>query len=73
MKNSELNYDSTSTNFISGLTETTTEIPFHVSFSHENRWVNIQLVNGIDVLKLADVFADMLKKNNIDYVITKSE
>jgi hypothetical protein len=49
------------------------EQPFHVNFGYEDKWIEIQLVNGSDVFKLADVFADMLKKNDIYYTVFKSK
>lgn len=53
--------------------DTITETPFSATFKYSGERITVQLVNAGDVLKLASVFADMLKKNDIDCTITKSK
>lgn len=55
------------------LVNKTTEIPFHITFSYENEFTTIQLVNGKDIIKLAYLFADMLTENGIDFNIIKTK
>lgn len=52
--------------------DTAIQLPFSITFSCKSEWATVQLVNESDVLKLADIFAKMLKKNSIDYTIIKS-
>ena len=42
------------------------EMPFNVTFSHKGDSVIVHLLNGEDVLKLADVFSQLLTENGID-------
>lgn len=73
-KDLEFSHDST-TNIFDWSTmntkETCIEVPFSATFSYGNKWIGIQLVNGSDVFKLADIFAEMLKKNDIDFTVSK--
>ena len=74
MKKKELEFKQDTSTFLTDWTtvNTVSEIPFTATFQHKNQWVTVQLVNESDVLKLADIFAEMLKKNGIDCTITKS-
>ena len=44
---------------------------FMLSFTWQDETIAIQLVNGGDVLKLADIFSKMLTENNIEHKIIK--
>jgi hypothetical protein len=41
------------------------EVPFNVTFRWGGKIIIVELENGEDVLKLADVFSNMLSANNI--------
>ena len=45
--------------------------PFTITFSFKDSYTTIQLVNGDDVFKLADIFSKMLTENNIEHKIIK--
>jgi hypothetical protein len=45
--------------------------PFSVTFSYEEEYITVKLDNGEDVLKLAQIFSDMLSNNNIPNKIIK--
>jgi hypothetical protein len=45
--------------------------PFAITFSWKGNYTTIQLVNGDDVFKLADIFSKMLTENNIEHKIIK--
>jgi hypothetical protein len=45
--------------------------PFAITFSWKGNYTTIQLVNGDDVFKLADIFSKMLTENNIEHKIVK--
>ena len=45
--------------------------PFSITFSFKDNYTKIQLVNGDDVFKLADIFSKMLTENNIEHKIIK--
>jgi hypothetical protein len=45
--------------------------PFSITFSFKDNYTEIQLVNGDDVFKLADIFSKMLTENNIEHKIIK--
>ena len=47
------------------------EEPFSVTFSHKEEYITVKLDNGEDVLKLAQIFSDMLSNNNIPNKIIK--
>jgi hypothetical protein len=47
--------------------------PFSVTFSHKEEYITVKLDNGEDVLKLAQIFSDMLSNNNIPNKIIKNE
>ncbi len=49
------------------------EQPFSVTFSYEEEYVTVKLDNGEDVLKLAQIFSDMLSNNNIPNKIIKEQ
>jgi hypothetical protein len=46
-------------------------LPFAITFSWKDNYTKIQLVNGDDVFKLADIFSKMLTENNIEHKIIK--
>ena len=41
------------------------EVPFNVTFRWGGKIIIVELENGEDVLRLADVFSNMLSANNI--------
>jgi len=43
--------------------------PFNINFTWESRSITVSLVNGEDVLQLANVFAKMLANAGIEYTI----
>ena len=45
--------------------------PFSMTFSWQGNDIKVELVNGEDVLKLADIFSKMLTENNIEHKIIK--
>jgi hypothetical protein len=45
--------------------------PFAIAFSWKGDYTKIQLANGDDVFKLADIFSKMLTENNIEHKIIK--
>lgn len=45
--------------------------PFSITFSFEDKHISLQLMNGEDIFKLADLFSEVLTKNNIEHKITK--
>jgi hypothetical protein len=47
--------------------------PFSITFSYEEEYVTVKLDNGEDVLKLAQIFSDMLSNNNIPNKIIKED
>ena len=49
------------------------EQPFSVTFSYKEEYVTVKLDNGEDVLKLAQIFSDMLSNNNIPNKIIKEQ
>ena len=53
----------------SGWTDTATlnltPTPFSVTFSWQEQCITVQLENGEDVLKLAQIFSDFLTRNGI--------
>ena len=49
------------------------EQPFSVTFSHKEEHITVKLDNGEDVLKLAQIFSDMLLNNNIPNTIIKEK
>jgi len=49
------------------------EQPFSVTFSYKEEYVTVKLDNGEDVLKLAQIFSDILSNNNIPNKIIKEE
>jgi hypothetical protein len=50
---------------------TLTPTPFSTTFSWQGNAIKVELVNGEDVLKLADIFSKMLTENNIEHKIIK--
>ena len=52
---------------------TIAEPPFNIRFSHGGKSVNVSLVNGSDVFKLAEVFKNMLEQNMIEYEVETSK
>ena len=49
----------------------TSSTPFSVSFSWQGNIVTVELVDGEDILKLADVLSKVLTENNIEHKIIK--
>ena len=47
------------------------QTPFSMTFSWQGNDIKVELVNGEDVLKLADIFSKMLTENNIEHKIIK--
>jgi hypothetical protein len=47
--------------------------PFSMTFSYEEQYIKVKLDNGEDVLKLAQIFSDMLSNNNIPNKIIKEQ
>ena len=45
--------------------------PFSMTFNWQDDQVTVKLVNGEDVLKLADIFSRVLTENNIEHKIIK--
>jgi hypothetical protein len=45
--------------------------PFSMTFNWEKEYIKVKLDNGEDVLKLAQIFSDMLSNNNIPNKIIK--
>ena len=43
--------------------------PFSITFSWQGDTVKVELVNGEDVLKLADILSKVLTENNIEHKI----
>ena len=50
-------------------TTTIAELPFKIGFSYGGKSVNISLLKGEDVFKLAQIFQNILSKNEIEYDI----
>jgi hypothetical protein len=47
------------------------DYPFSVTFSCKKKQIKVQLDNEEDVLKLAEIFSNMLTNNNIPNTITE--
>ena len=47
----------------------TSSTPFSVTFSWRENMVTVELTNGEDILKLADVLSKVLTENNIEHKI----
>lgn len=45
--------------------------PFSIKFSHKEEYITVQLENAEDILKLAQIFSNMLSNNNIPNKIIK--
>ena len=54
-------------------TTTIAELPFNIRFSYGGKSVNISLLKGEDVFKLAELFKNMLGKHEIEYNIEISD
>jgi len=54
-------------------TTTIAELPFNIRFSYGGKSVNISLLKGNDVFKLAQIFQNILSKNEIEYDIEITE
>jgi hypothetical protein len=52
---------------------TIAEPPFNITFSHGGKSVNISLVNGSDVFRLAEVFQNILTENAIEHEVETSK
>jgi hypothetical protein len=44
---------------------------FAITFNWKDNYTTVQLVNGEDVFKLADLFSKILTENNIEHKIIK--
>jgi len=53
------------------ITSAVTNTPFNVAFSWKGERITVQLENGEDVLKLAQLFSDFLTSNSIPNKVTK--
>jgi hypothetical protein len=51
------------------ITTTIQPTPFSITFSWQGDTVKVELVNGEDVLKLADILSKVLTENNIEHKI----
>jgi hypothetical protein len=51
------------------ITTTIQPTPFSITFSWQDDTVKVELVNGEDVLKLADILSKVLTENNIEHKI----
>lgn len=53
-------------------TETTKikDLPFFVTFTYKEKSCKITLHDGQDLLKIANLFSDFLRKNDIDHIIS---
>lgn len=49
------------------------ENPFSVTFNWQYNSITVRLKNGEDVLKLANIFSNMLTENRIENTIETSE
>jgi hypothetical protein len=49
------------------------EIPFGITFSYGNKSINISIVKGNDIFKIAELFKNMLGKHEIEYNIKITE
>ena len=57
-------------NFLdSAITTIIQPTPFSITFSWQGDTVKVELVNGEDVLKLADILSKVLTENNIEHKI----
>jgi hypothetical protein len=54
-------------------TTTIAELPFNIRFSYGGKSVNISLLKGEDVFKLAEIFQNILNENGIEYNIEISD
>jgi hypothetical protein len=50
-------------------TTTIAELPLKIGFSYGGKSLNISLIKGNDVFKLAEIFKNILSKNEIEYDI----
>ena len=55
------------------VTTTIAELPFNIRFSYGGKSVNISLLKGNDIFKLAQIFQNILSKNEIEYDIEITE
>jgi len=55
--------------FLDSVITTTIQTPFSITFSWQGDTVEVELVNGEDVLKLADILSKVLTENNIEHKI----
>jgi hypothetical protein len=49
------------------------DTPFNIVFTWKEQTTTIYLVNGEDVLKLADIFSQLLKTNSIPHKVLKTK
>ena len=54
-------------------TTTIAELPFNIRFSYGGKSVNISLLKGNDIFKLAKVFENILTENGIEYDVETIE
>jgi hypothetical protein len=48
-------------------------LPFNIRFSYGGKSVNISLLKGNDIFKLAEVFENILTENGIEYDVETIE
>jgi hypothetical protein len=53
------------------LTQLSSPLPFSITFSWSGTEIKVQLENGEDVLKLAQIFSDFLTSNDIANKVIK--
>jgi len=49
------------------------DTPFNIVFNWKEQNTTVYLVNGEDVLKLADIFSQLLKTNSIPHKVLKTK
>jgi hypothetical protein len=54
-------------------TTTFAELPFNIRFSYAGKSVNISLLKGNDVFKLAEIFQNILTENGIEHNVETSK
>ena len=49
------------------------ETPFNIRFSYEGKSVNVSLLKGNDIFKLAELFQNILSENGIEHDVETSK
>jgi hypothetical protein len=70
MKN-EFNLSTSNSGWTETATLNLTPTPFSVTFTWSGKSITVQLENGEDVLKLANIFSDFLTSNDIANKVIK--